>query len=256
MAKPTTRKVARVARTGGGRTKRGQTSWVFPTLIGTVAVLGTFLIGFSRAERQPDNSHPRVGADHWHAALGFYICGQFAPNIPDNGQDPLGIHTHCDGIVHIHPFSAQSAGKNATLKIFFDTVGATVKADSFKLPNDTTHKNGQKCGDQVANVVTKVWDTRAASDQGHIVTGNPSDIHPKDQMLITIAFVPAGTDIPKPPSEPQLDNLSDVGANATSTTTTPDQATTTVPGDTTTTAPGATTIPTTTVPPTTTTAKP
>ena len=51
-------------------------------------------------------------------------------------------------------------------------------------------------------------------------------------------LLPDGDPIPKPPSESQLDNLSDVGANATSTT---------VP-DTSTTVPGATTS----VPPTTT----
>ena len=233
MPKPSAaRKVTRVARTGGGRTKRGQTSWFFPTLITVTVIAGTFLIAFSRSERQPDTTHPRVGADHWHAAIGVDICGTFTGNIPDNGQDPLGIHTHGDGIVHIHPFSAQSAGKNATLKVFFDTVGAKITATQIKVPNDpTTHKNGQKCGDKTATVITKVWDTRAPDDTGHIVPGDPSAIHPKNNMLITIAFVPDGSEIPKPPSEPQLDNLSDVGANATSTT---------LPGSTTTPSPTST----------------
>jgi hypothetical protein len=245
MPKPSAaRKVTRVARTGGGRTKRGQSSWLFPTVIVVTAVAGTFLIGFSRSERQPNTSPPRVGADHWHAAIGVDICGAFDPNIPDNGQDPLGIHTHGDGIVHIHPFSAQSAGKNATLKVFFDTVGAKITATQIKIPSDpTTHKNGQKCGDKPASVVTKVWDTRASSDTGHIVTGDPGAIHPKNNMLITIAFVPAGTDIPKPPSEPQLDNLSDVGASSTTTVPGP----TTVPGSPTST-PASSTPPTSTAP--------
>src|SRR5947208_16737495 len=124
MAKTTTRKVTKVARTGGGRTtKRGQGSWFFPTIIALTVILGTFLFVFSRSQRQPDPSRPRIGADHWHAAIGFDIGGSFAGNVPDNGQDPLGIHTHGDGIVHVHPFSSQSAGKKATLKVWFDTVG-------------------------------------------------------------------------------------------------------------------------------------
>ena len=243
MPKPSAaRKVTRVARTGGGRTKRGQTSWLFPTLITVTVIAGTFLIAFSRSERQPDTTHPRVGSDHWHAAIGVDVCGTFASNIPDNGQDPLGIHTHGDGIVHIHPFSAQSAGKNATLKVFFDTVGAKVSATSIKIPNDpTTHKNGQKCGDKTANVITKVWDTRAPGDEGHIVA-DPDAIKLRDQMLITIAFVPDGDPIPKPPSESQLDNLSDVGANATSTTV--PATSTTVPGATTSLPPTTTPTPT------------
>ena len=240
MPKPSAaRKVTRVARTGGGRTKRGQTSWFFPTLIVVTALAGTFLIAFSRAERQPDTSRPRIGSDHWHAAIGFDICGTFAAPVPDNGQDPLGIHTHGDGIVHVHPFSSQSAGKNAILKVWFDTVGAKVTSTQIKLPNDeVTHKNGQKCGDKTANVITKVWDTRAPDDQGHIVA-DPDAIKLKDQMLITVAFVPDGDPIPKPPSESQLDNLNDVGANATSTT---------VPATSTTVAGATTTLPPTTTP--------
>ena len=124
MPKPSgARKVTRVSRTGGGRTKRGQTSWLFPTLITVTVIAGTFLIAFSRSERQPDTTHPRVGSDHWHAALGVDICGTFTSNIPDNGQDPLGIHTHGDGIVHIHPFSAQSAGTVTVVSLAVKSFG-------------------------------------------------------------------------------------------------------------------------------------
>ena len=234
MAKTTTRKVARVARTGGGRTKRGQGSWFFPTLMTTVVVLGTALIVVSRADRQPDTSAPRIGVHHWHAALGFDICGTFAGNIPDNGQDPLGIHTHGDGVVHIHPFSSQAAGRRATLEVYFDTLGIDASATEFKLPNDPqTHKNGDKCGDKEAKVVTKVWDGRSDTE-GRIVTGDPGDIRLTDNQLITIALVANESDVKKPPSEAQLDNLSDVpGATTTSvpdsTTTSSTTSTTTAP---------------------------
>lgn len=256
MAKTTTRKVSKVARTGGGRTtKRGQTSWFFPTIITITVILGTFLIVFSRSQRQPDTTHPRVGADHWHAAIGFDICGKFADNVADNGQDPLGIHTHGDGIVHIHPFSAQSAGKKATLKIWLDTVGVKASATELKLPAEaSSHKDGQQCDGKAATLITKVWDSRAATDTGHIVSGNPGDIHLKNSQLITIAFVPDGTDIPRPPSERQLDNLSDVsGATTTTPTTAPTSTPTssTVPGETTTSSP-----PTTAAAPTTTAVRP
>jgi hypothetical protein len=239
MAKTTTRKVTKVARTGGGRTtKRGQTSWFFPTIITLTVILGTFLIVFSRSQRQPDTTRPRIGADHWHAAIAFDICGTFAANVPDNGQDPLGIHTHGDGIVHIHPFSSQAAGKKATLKIWLDTVGATATATELKLPGEASaHKDGQQCDGKDATIVTKVWDSRAPTDTGHIVAGSPGDIHLKDNQLITVAFVPSGADIGRPPSEKQLDNLSDV-AGATSTTT--PGASSTVPGETTTSSPPTT----------------
>src|SRR5438270_13529395 len=114
MAKTTTRKVTKVARTGGGRTKRGQTSWIFPTFLVSVVVIGLALTAFSRQQRQPDTSHPRVGSDHWPSAIGFDICGTFAPPVSDNAQDPLGLHTPADGIVHPQPFSSQSPGQTAT----------------------------------------------------------------------------------------------------------------------------------------------
>jgi len=235
MAKTTTRKVARVARTGGGRTKRGQGSWFFPALITTVVVVGTALIVTSRNNRQPDTTAPRIGVHHWHAALGVDICGTFAGNIADNGQDPLGIHTHGDGVVHIHPFSSQAAGRRATLQVYFDTLGIDATTTELKLPNDPErHENGQKCGDKDAKVVTKVWNSRSPSDQGEIFTGDPGDLRLGDNQLITIAFVPDGTEIRRPPSEAQLDNLSDVpGATTTSV---PDSTTTSIP-DTTTTTP-------------------
>src|SRR5687768_15606849 len=92
------KKVARAARTGGGRTRRGTTSWVWPGLMAVVVILGTAGIVYSRDQRQPDNTRP-LTTDHWHAAVGYYICGSFVPNLPE-GDDPLGIHGHGDNIVH------------------------------------------------------------------------------------------------------------------------------------------------------------
>ena len=248
MAKTTTRKVTKVARTGGGRTKRAgqQTSWIFPTFIVSVVVVGLALTALSRQQRQPDTSPPQVGKDHWHSAIGFDLCGTFAPPVVDNGQDPLGIHTHGDGIVHTHPFSSTAAGKNAILQVWFDTVGVTATADSIQLPDGDPQKNGDMCGDKPGQLTTKVWDSRAADDKGHIVTGNPGDIRLGNNQLITVAFVPDGADIPKPPSEPQLDRLSDVGPTAADSTSIPG---TTIPGETTTSlAPTTTTVPTTAAP--------
>ncbi len=202
-----------------------------------VVVLGTAGIVYSRDQRQPDNTRPLAAAagragDHWHAAIGFDICGAFAPNPPDTGQDPLGVHSHGDGVVHIHPFSAQSAGKRAVLGIFFDSSNLKVTSSKVQVPGVDARNNGDKCGDQVAQVRTKVWDSRDPSDQGRIVMGNPRDIRPTDGMLITIAFEPAGVDIPRPPSADQLDKLTDVNPAPTD----PNASTTTVPGSPTTVA--------------------
>jgi len=218
-----------------------------------VVVLGTAGIVYSRDQRQPDKTRPLAAAagragDHWHAAIGFYICDAFAPNPPDTGQDPLGIHSHGDGVVHIHPFSAQSSGQRANLSIFFNSTNLKVTSSKVQVPGADARSNGDKCGDKTAQVRTKVWDSRDPADQGRIVTGNPADIRPTDGMLITVAFEPDGADIPRPPSAGQLDKLTDVDPQTTSTL--PGSSTTVVPDPlaTTTTTPGSTTS---TAPPTT-----
>lgn len=233
------KKVARAARTGGGRTTKGSsTSWFWPVFIGIVVVLGTAGIVYSKDQRQPDNSHPRVGGagvaqDHWHAALGIDICGTFAPNITDE-TDPSGIHTHGDGIVHIHPASVVAAGRRATLGVFFDAVKAKVSSSQIRLPGQAGKANGDKCGDKPGEVQVRTWPNRGPDTPGVPYKGNPADLRPKDGELITIAFLPTGTkneDIPRPPSASQLDKLNDVGPTATSTTV-PGTGTTgsTVPG--------------------------
>ena len=219
------KKVARAARTGGGRTRRGSTSWVWPTLMAFVVVLGTAGIVYSRDQRQPDNSRPLAASagragDHWHAAIGFYICGQFASNLPE-GTDPLGIHGHGDNVVHIHPFGSSASGKRARLSVFFDTVEVDVSDDFIDLPGQDRKTNGDDCETGEGRVETKVWDSRDPADQGRVVPGDPATIRPQDGQLITIAFVPEGTEIPRPPSAATLDNLSDVGPQPSTSTTTP-----------------------------------
>ncbi len=179
-----------------------------------VVILGTAGIVYSRDQRQPDNTRPFAAAagrpaDHWHAAIGYYICGSFVPNLPE-GDDPLGIHGHGDNVIHIHPFGSSAAGKRATLDIYFDTVGADISDDRVELPGQDTKRNGDDCEDGPGRIRTKVWDRGNPDDPGSIIEGDPSAIRPQDNQLITVAFVPEGADIPKPPSEPTLDNLSDV----------------------------------------------
>ncbi len=210
------KKVAKAARTGGGRTRRGSTSWLFPTVMAVVVVLGTLLVVLSRNDlAEADDTPPRASepgkraGDHWHAALGFYVCGKFQPNIADE-TDPRGIHTHDDGVVHIHPFTPRSGGRNATLDVFFQAVGARVTDDTIDVPGSPVKRNGQRCDGRAAKVRTMTWDHDDPEAEGKEFTGNPADLRPTDRQLITIAFMPEGTEIPRPPSASQLDQLTDL----------------------------------------------
>jgi hypothetical protein len=228
------KKVSRVARTGGGRTARGRGSLLWPGVLTLTVVLGTFLIFYSRDQNQTgiDSAPPQRG-DHWHAAYSFYICDKFLPPITDQ-NDPVGIHTHGDGVVHVHPTSVSSSGGNATLERFMEAVNGKVSSSEIKLPGQKTMKNGMKCGEKEGRVEARTWTGETApGDEGKLVVGNPADIRLTDRVLITVAFVPADTKVPPPPTAPNLNSLTDVAPSATvpvSPAAPPADATTTAPG--------------------------
>jgi hypothetical protein len=227
------KKVARAASTGGGRTARGRRPYGWYTVLAIVSALGVFLVAFSRHEQQASAAvHPR-GNDHWHMAYGIDICGTMQPNLPQNpnlattansGTFPPGIHTHGDGLIHVEPYVSglsTDAGRNATVARFaLDYPGFKLTSTELQYPGQADHKNGQKCGTKVAEVRIRVWDKATGSTS--ITYTNPSDVHLKDGQGITIAFLPAGDDIPKPP-QAAINHLTNPNAQE------PGVATTTIP---------------------------
>lgn len=240
MASDYGKKVARAARTGGGTTSRGDRSWGFYFVIALIFAIGIPLIYFSNQQRIEDQ-HPDA-TDHWHSAIGFYICGKFTPSLPDNFSTTRApIHTHGDGIVHIEPYEIDTqsptysqdlenaTGKNATLGKFVTHVdGMKLTKTSVTVPGQPEKKNGAKCGDKPAKVKYAIWKTPTTKSPT-LYTGDPNEIRLKDDMLITVAFVPEGTTVPKPPSKDNLPNLENLknGEHKSGATTTTAPATTT-----------------------------
>jgi hypothetical protein len=252
------KKVARAARAGGRRSVRRQRGLIFPIAIAVVVVLGFVLIVYARRENQASAATPPIAnQDHWHAAYGVYICDKFiAPfskGTDPNAADPLGIHSHGDGVIHIHPFSSETSGKNATLGKYLDWEGVKLSTDQLVLPNNGgTYKSGETaCPDgKKGTLKVAVWqDVQNSTGGPKIFVTDFNNIHfDRDGMGITIAFIPDDVDIStlKPPTAANLAALG--GADSGSATTVP----TTVPGETTvpgaTTAPAATTTPASTTP--------
>src|SRR2546426_10225688 len=140
------KKVARAARAGGGPIRRQRASLGYPAFISLVVILGIVGVVFSRNQGLASASTaPRANRDHWHAALGFDVCGAFAPSLPQAATDPQGIHTHGDGIIHLHPFVPAPAGKHATLAKYLELSGVTVTETEIKLPDGTRKRKGDKC---------------------------------------------------------------------------------------------------------------
>jgi hypothetical protein len=234
------KKVARAASTGGGRTAGKSRPLGWYGAIALVVVLGIAGIVLSRAEyRQElaagaDDSAPVANQDHWHAAYGIYACDEFLPALSDE-RDPKGIHSHGDGIIHIHPFVRSAAGRNATLEVFADATGLELSDDRIQVPGGDTFKAGDtKCDGKDAIVQVKVNEK--------VITTDVTKFKLNNGDLITIAFAPKGAELPPPPSaadlarlDPQTDEVLPEGETTTPPAT--DENTTTVPGaETTTTA--------------------
>jgi len=223
------KKVARAARAGGAKQGNNR-RLAFPLAIGGIVIVGVLLIVFARSGFSPDaEASPKPG-DHWHAAYGFYVCDSFQPPLTDATTDRTGIHTHGDGIVHIHPFSNAYSGSNATLGVWGETVGVDFTSDSWTLPDGTTYENGYDCNGTPAQLSVVKWanvdDPNAAPET---FTSGFADIKlDSDRSAFTFAVVPEGTEIPKPESIPTLDNLSDVSGSSASV---PPSSTLTVPVD-------------------------
>jgi hypothetical protein len=233
------KKVARAARAGGRTAGSKQRNLLFPGVIGVIMVLGVALVAFAANDRKSETDVAPVLGDHWHAAVGFYICDQFEPDIAEF-ESRVGIHTHGDGVIHIHPSSAGGAGENATLGEFLEGAGVQLTDTELTMGENTWKEGDQKCGDEDAELVVAQWkDVESSESDPALIRRDFDSIRfREDGEGYTIAFVPEGTtDIPKPESAARLQALGAADDPS---------ATTTSAGATDTTAPGAsTTVPTT-----------
>ncbi len=239
------KKVARAAR-AGGRVSSGQPrSLLFPGILTLVVVLGVALVVFARNERSNEDlgGVPQLG-DHIHQALAVNICGTEKPAVPEWEPSPIGLHTHGDGVMHIHPFSQLGVGFNATLGRFIESAreegSLDFSLDDTKLEYlDETFEEGQTECDGVDDPVLRMayWaDVQDEASVPEIITGDFGERRlTENGGGFTIFYGDPDADIPKPSNAPQLEQLG--AADGPSTLPDPEVANTT----TSTTAPGATT---------------
>ena len=150
---------------------------------------------------------PLVG-DHWHMAWGVYVCDKYVKLPAATGNDPVGVHTHGDGLIHVHPFKDSAAGKNATMARFFETENLKVANNSIKL-GTTTYFGGKDCGGKKTKLTVLRWKSRSAKSP-EVVDGDASKIVMADQQMIVFALVPQGAAVPAPPSKDELADPADL----------------------------------------------
>jgi len=121
--------------------------WV--PVVGIIVIVFAVLAGLFILRGQ--TGAPRIGVDHWHATYEFIVCGQKQPNFP---EWTAGVHTHADGIIHMHPFDPGEEGAGARLVRWVEYGGGKLDGDEIRAPGTrTTHKNGELCEDGQEAVV-------------------------------------------------------------------------------------------------------
>ena len=140
------KKIQRVQRAGVTRAAGQRRPVGFTMLLVAIALVGLVLVGFARqsyrgaADASPKVNLPGSAGDHYHNAFGVYLCDRFIEPLSDAGPDTSGIHSHADGLIHIHPYLQSSAGDNAVLGKFFEMIGLEASSDEVVLPAGSAEK--------------------------------------------------------------------------------------------------------------------
>ena len=181
-------------------------------------LLGTLLLGVALLRpaapvaAAPAATAAPTTADHWHAAYGIYACDHYLPAF--NGtEDPdkLGIHTHHDGLIHIHPFTKDAEGAKAVLGLFLETTGITLTTNRLVVPvakGGLSVKTGDACKTSKGRVRVLSWKNGKDTSPTEL-TGNPARIALYQGQILGFVFAPDGVTIPVPPSVEELENPCD-----------------------------------------------
>jgi hypothetical protein len=188
--------------------QRGGRGWILTTVIGVLVLGGVVALLLLRGGDESEAGTPPQAGDHWHAALGINVCGEFLPDIPAfearaGTNLRAGIHSHGDGLIHIHPLAPDETGGNATIGRYLDYAGGSISADSLTVPGGPMLPNGGRCPD--GNAGTVRW-----SVSGKERNGDPANFKPTDGDVVVVGFVPEGQDLGTPPSAARVATPSDV----------------------------------------------
>ena len=167
--------------------------------VALVVVLGSLLVLWARTDREA-TSAPRVG-DHWHSVYDIYVCDSFRSKVVLE-NDPNGIHTHGDGLLHIHPFNKLASGRDAVLGEFFSAFGGRIDDASVVLDTGEELVEGVDCGGQPTVLKVARFDADDLERDPEVVTEDLAGVRfLKNREAFTVAMVPADVLPPAPRSE-------------------------------------------------------
>lgn len=167
---------------------------------------------------------------HWHSAYGIYQCDKYLDPVDGTEfPDPVGLHSHDDGLIHIHPFLLRVSGRKARLgdwmeatfisanskQLKFPTPGKRPRSGQVSEPADmVTLKTKTACKDKKgkavdAQVSLYVWESEK-DKTASVYSSGFGDIRVGENQIYAFVIAPKGTKIPKPPAVANLDSPSDV----------------------------------------------
>jgi uncharacterized cupredoxin-like copper-binding protein len=156
----------------GPRWLRAITNFYLPPWAPVVGIIVVVfgILGFLFIVRSATGA-PRIG-DHWHVPFTYFVCGEKQPNAP---VWESGVHTHADGIMHLHPFQTYEEGSGASLGSWFEYGNGKITSTEIDMPGPTkAYKNGDTCPDgregEVQVYVTKVGQSAEERLRGNDVT--------------------------------------------------------------------------------------
>lgn len=220
------KKVARAAATAGQRDVSFASRLGFPALVALICLLGIGVVFYAWTTRDA-LATPRQNLDHWHAVYGVYDCTlegdqkYLSPFL--STDDATGIHSHGDGIIHVHPFFELSSGENAQLRHFLSEMRLDLTDDTFSLDDGRQLVEGAECADGSGPAQLSVlhwdFDFQALADEppNEVFTSNFGDIKfDNDREVYVIAFAAEGTEFSDeagtlPPSD-RFDTLNNVSS--------------------------------------------
>ena len=125
---------------------------------------------------------PLIGQDHWHATYQVFVCGERQPNFPTWEG---GVHTHGDGVIHLHPFTPAEEGMGARLVKWFEYGGGKLTQSEMRMPGRReTIKNGDTCDDGSEGVLQLFVNDVKMDDWSRYI--------PQDGDQVRIEFGPEG----------------------------------------------------------------
>ncbi len=193
------------------------TGFYFPPWVPVVAIILVVfgILGVLFLTRSATGA-PRIGQDHWHATYTYTVCGEKQPAFPT--WEGVGVHTHGDGIIHIHPFSPAEEGAGARLVKWFEYGGGQLTSDTVRAPGRSEeHHNGDQCPDGSTGVVQVFANSQKLDDfsryiphdgdRVRIVFGPPEDVTqladrqilPEQAATRTVTIEVTGNDAASPP---------------------------------------------------------